>query len=1297
MKKRNRRRKLGKQRRTQRKAHIPRLEDLEARRLLAGDLVLGPGNFTDIDRIDALSNITEQELSEVAIVDRVTNNTIATAQALPLGFDAGEAAAIDITGELIEPNSVGALVNKETSPDPANIPPEDDSSIPLANRINHQTGNPIAVTGSLGNAIINAPIADADFFELEFVEAGQTITAHLNIAAAGDAANGFTTGAVLVLYDRTGTVLQTTDALDIGNGFGDTYLNWVVERTGDYYLAILPYDNAATFRHPSAFQPTSVQAGSFTAAQPYTLTIGVDAVDVDYYAVDLNPGDILGLSTRGAANLISLYTPDESLLIRSGSNTHSSLYPSNSPLPGDGNSDLAFVAPAGGTYYIGIEGYTPFNYVLESRIFRPAIESAPAGTRQILYLDFDGAEVIPDIFDPTGITGENRTLSPMSRFMTSFGLSPRDEDELIDAIIKVVDQDLNGDLQRINPDAGVIIKNSRDDGDIFGQPYVSRMVVGGTGAELTVDTIGLANSVDVGNFDMEEDGVVLLDILSAGNGAPNTTDDSLNVFQVAPGASRIDMIAAGIGGTISHEVGHYFGLWHTDHTNDIPSIMDAGGNGGSGALDVIGVGQDRIFGTADDTDYTYATEQFAHDEGTYYGINNLAGNLANVLISGKGVGSNTGEEIPGMTVSGTIFNDVNGNGLRDEGEAGVSGMEVFVDLNNDGEFSVLEPAGVSNAAGRYTIGSIPGVARSLDVLIATTGGQFVTSPTSGGYSIAIGQAIPVSADFGVSGNVATGTGVDFGDAPASYGIATHQVQSVVSLGETIDGDTSATTNDLSDDGVTISSLTPGSVGAATVSVDTNGFAPGMLSAWMDFDQDGSFSASEKIATDLRFSGTETINFDVPSNTAPGTTWARFRYSYVRGLSPVGDGGVGEVEDYPVVIGQGTTPVDGGTPVTPTVTAPVANNDSFMVVADSTADFAVLNNDSNGFDATLQIDSVGSASQGGTVLVSADGQTVSYTPRSGFVGTDTFSYTIANSVGTSTAEVSVIVEEETIVTEGDLVRFRLEVTDTSGTPITNVDPGDEFVLRVFTDDLRTGGAGVYAGYLDVEFDGDLVSAEGPVTFGSDYPAGRVPAGGVIIDGAAGELDEFGGFAGFTNEIGSEERLLYSLPMTATQEGIVNFTSNPADNLPLHEVLLLDIEQEIPEDRISYGSTTLTIGEPRQQAAFTNLANPRDVNNDGAVSARDALIVINTLNRNGSGRLDGTVAAVSDGFMVDVNNDQSLSAIDALMIINFLNAAADAQGEPPAQTDTSIAGATAAAAVDAAFDADEDDEDDEFFSL
>ncbi|HJT77866.1 MAG TPA: hypothetical protein VJ739_11755, partial [Gemmataceae bacterium] len=53
-------------------------------------------------------------------------------------------------------------------------------------------------------------------------------------------------------------------------------------------------------------------------------------------------------------------------------------------------------------------------------------------------------------------------------------------------------------------------------------------------------------------------------------------------------------------------------------------------------------------------------------------------------------------------VAGTVFNDVNGNGLRDGTELGLAGVPVFLDLNHDGKldgadvtFSAAAPAGQS--------------------------------------------------------------------------------------------------------------------------------------------------------------------------------------------------------------------------------------------------------------------------------------------------------------------------------------------------------------------------------------------------------------------------------------------------------------------------------------------------------------------------------------------------------------------------------------------------------------------------
>ncbi|MCA9137596.1 MAG: hypothetical protein KDB00_12580 [Planctomycetales bacterium] len=73
---------------------------------------------------------------------------------------------------------------------------------------------------------------------------------------------------------------------------------------------------------------------------------------------------------------------------------------------------------------------------------------------------------------------------------------------------------------------------------------------------------------------------------------------------------------------------------------------------------------------------------------------------------------------------------------------------------------------------------------------------------------------------------------------------------------------------------------------------------------------------------------------------------------------------------------------------------------------------------------------------------------------------------------------------------------------------------------------------------------------------------------------------------------------------------------------------------------------------------NSALPGDVNGDGSVTVRDALVVINDL-----GRLGNRVLGTSEltGFDVDVSNDGRVSAIDALRVINLLEQGAGSEGE------------------------------------
>jgi hypothetical protein len=56
--------------------------------------------------------------------------------------------------------------------------------------------------------------------------------------------------------------------------------------------------------------------------------------------------------------------------------------------------------------------------------------------------------------------------------------------------------------------------------------------------------------------------------------------------------------------------------------------------------------------------------------------------------------------------SGTVFNDANGNGTRDAGEAGLAGWVVYVDANGNGTRDAGEPAATTGSGGTYTIQGI---------------------------------------------------------------------------------------------------------------------------------------------------------------------------------------------------------------------------------------------------------------------------------------------------------------------------------------------------------------------------------------------------------------------------------------------------------------------------------------------------------------------------------------------------------------------------------------------------------------
>ncbi|MBA3287202.1 MAG: hypothetical protein H0U21_04140 [Acidimicrobiia bacterium] len=156
-----------------------------------------------------------------------------------------------------------------------------------------------------------------------------------------------------------------------------------------------------------------------------------------------------------------------------------------------------------------------------------------------------------------------RTLSPLRAFLGRWGLTNSQLDPLIGRIVRTVRENIRRDMldAGLNPDFELRILNSRDDPDRWGDPNVSRVIVGGTIDQSGIPTIGIAQSIDPGNFGTEESALVLLDILSdppAGFGDP-----SLNSY-IGPGSYRLGFIGRAVGNIVSHEAGHFFGNWPSD-------------------------------------------------------------------------------------------------------------------------------------------------------------------------------------------------------------------------------------------------------------------------------------------------------------------------------------------------------------------------------------------------------------------------------------------------------------------------------------------------------------------------------------------------------------------------------------------------------------------------------------------------------------------------------------------------------------------------------------------------------------
>ena len=868
-------------------------------------------------------------------------------------------------------------------------------------------------------------------------------------------------------------------------------------------------------------------------------------VDNDFFRAELDGGDVLHINVFGAATTVSVFDTNGKEMLTSNMDVNSNFFPSGDVrTPKGGNASLGVVIPRDGTYYIQVSSsdLTPGGaYTAELRVQRPALEANPVGTHQRLFIDFDGAVIDTALFGGVGTA----SLTPLSAFMTAWGLARADEDALIDAILADLEENLGTEIRAFGENGDFLgndlpgeydieILNSRDHLDPFGEPNVSRVIIGGTIPQFGIPTLGIAESVDPGNLDTTESAVVLLDVMSGTGplGSP-VSPDNINTIPLATGATKIDVVAKAVAGVAAHEAGHFFGLWHTvsgvnSFGLDIPNLQDVGGNG---VFDEAGTGPDGIFGSLDDIDTGFLTPDeynriitplLVVPEVYEGGIEDTLNTLAWGLSTGR---------LP-SSVTGVKFHDLNSNGIRELTEPGLPGWTIYSDLDGNGLVGLREPKTITGADGSYVLAVPPGQHTVREVLQP---GWRQTFPTSGSHTVVVqaNSTVPdvnfgnVSQFGGISGtkfNDLDGDGVfdqdepgvrdiviyldldgdnrldlaepqartdsegnysitiprpgtytvrealvpgweqtfpknierehsvfavpgqsfpglnfgntsrlDYGDAPtaAQSGFASDYPTTIANDGavhailpgfhmgpfdSVVDGDpdgapnVTATGDDANttlndEDGVTFNPPTifPGSAaGEMIVTITTSGYSPGRINAWMDFNRDGDWDdEGEMIVTDFRAGdGVHVLTFPVPADASSGETYVRVRYGYERDVKPTGSDIAGEVEDHRIRILSET---------------PLAVDDQFTVTQGAGATtFDVLLNDLQSLSPPLQViaagaTTIGVTAAGGQVTVAANGTGVVYTPPLNYFGDDSFSYTIRDGAGnTDSADVSVTV-------------------------------------------------------------------------------------------------------------------------------------------------------------------------------------------------------------------------------------------------------------------------------------------------
>jgi beta-lactamase class A len=128
---------------------------------------------------------------------------------------------------------------------------------------------------------------------------------------------------------------------------------------------------------------------------------------------------------------------------------------------------------------------------------------------------------------------------------------------------------------------------------------------------------------------------------------------------------------------------------------------------------------------------------------------------------GQFVGRNTGKPLTGVnfgitfapttgSISGQVFNDLNSDGIDNDGGGGVGNVQVYVDLKNTGSFAAGDPTANTDVLGDYTIANVAPGSYAVRIVVPAGDEQSFPPALNQGDSVTVqaGKAA-FGADFGL--------------------------------------------------------------------------------------------------------------------------------------------------------------------------------------------------------------------------------------------------------------------------------------------------------------------------------------------------------------------------------------------------------------------------------------------------------------------------------------------------------------------------------------------------------------------